>query len=158
MKKLGLVLGMIVLTLSANAQWETRIGESKNDFGDVTLFAFQQFYIEGIYKETPIKEISNITRFDGSIKIEAYTDRDIDDFDEQYFGNIRIRDSKGNVTILDVDSIYNWSKGFSVHIIDEDKVKAFDEAVFNCDDYKIVIGEGSESVLIEFTINETNNL
>ena len=158
MKKLGLVLGMIVLTLSANAQWETRIGESKNDFGDVTLFAIQKFYIEGIYKETPIKEISNITRFDGSIKIDAYTDRDIDDSSVWHIGNIKIRDSKGNVSILDVDVITGSYLGFSVTIIDEDKIKAFNDAVFNCDDYKIVIGEGRESVLIEFSINETNNI
>ena len=167
MKKLLLVLGMVALTLSMNAQndviekggWETRITESKNDFGDVTLSAVQTLKVAGTYKETPIR-YGYIYRSENTISISVFTKdkRDIDDAVFQYYGNIKIRDSKGNVAILDVDLIRDSSLGFMVTIVDEDKVKAFNEAVFNCDDYKIVIGEGRESVLIEFSINETNNV
>jgi len=158
MKKVLLVLVM-GFTLGMNAQWETRIYESKNDFGDVTLSAFQTLKVTGTYEETPIKH-SKISRLYNGITINTFTKvkRDVDDVDTEYNGDIKIRDSKGNVSILDVDVITGMYLGFSVTILDEDKIKAFNDAVFNCDDYKIVIGEGSESVLIEFSINETNNI
>tara|TARA_R110000764_G_scaffold141760_1_gene229861 strand:- start:651 stop:1160 length:510 start_codon:yes stop_codon:yes gene_type:complete len=169
MKKLLLVLAF---TFSMNAQidvvekgeWETQIKESKNDFGDVTLYAYQTLKVAGFHNDRKLNEVpikyGNINRLENSIGIMIFSE----DERESVFNfnkrneTIKIRNSKGVVTVLNVDNLAYHTSGASVMIFNEYDVKAFNDAVFNCDEYKIIIGKGLETFMIEFTINETNNL